>query len=263
MFDLAAVEVVEWPASYSSSMFHSFADQSASFLPFSTLSSFVQAESDEGNHNGEGSDDGSPGKSLPSLKSESFGSELGSEADDDLCTPCDGKSATLPRTGTCFCCARSQVSSIVPKATAVIDIQRPSRLSNPFFMKNETERDRVCDAFAAWWEEGSSTVALVAVIYHVRVARQWKGDEIARSDERMRTVRGMASIIANGGNVSLACACFQGKRCHGFTIRLHIHVLAATERMEVREHTGAEADMPTRPPSLALSIVANGQTQIA
>ena len=55
-------------------------------------------------------------------------------------------------------------------------------------------------------------MAQVAERYHMRIASQWKGDEIARSDERMKTVRGMASMIANGGNVAIACVYLQGKR---------------------------------------------------
>ena len=117
-FDLAANVIVEWPVSYPPSMFHSFADQSASFPRFKTLSSVVLAESDEGNDNGGGSDDGSSCTSLPSIKSVST-ADLGSDAEDELCTPCHGKSlTTLPMSGMCFCCARAAASCL---ADVVLD----------------------------------------------------------------------------------------------------------------------------------------------
>lgn len=74
-------------------------------------------------------------------------------------------------------------------------IGRGSPLGNPFVMKSEADRDRVCDQYAVWFEE------------RVKV-----GDALV-----MNELRRLYKIAKRGGLV-LGCYCAP-KRCHGETIK--------------------------------------------
>ena len=74
-------------------------------------------------------------------------------------------------------------------------IGRGSPLGNPFVMKSEADRDRVCDQYAVWFEE-----------------RVKAGDALV-----MNELRRLYKIAKRGGLV-LECYCAP-KRCHGETIK--------------------------------------------
>ena len=74
-------------------------------------------------------------------------------------------------------------------------IGRGSPLGNPFVMKSEADRDRVCDQYAVWFEE-----------------RVKAGDALV-----MNELRRLYKIAKRGGLV-LGCYCAP-KRCHGETIK--------------------------------------------
>ena len=74
-------------------------------------------------------------------------------------------------------------------------IGRGSPLGNPFVMKSEADRDRVCDQYAVWFEE-----------------------RVKAGDARvMNELRRLYKIAKRGGLV-LGCYCAP-KRCHGETIK--------------------------------------------
>lgn len=80
-------------------------------------------------------------------------------------------------------------------APGAVYIGRPSPLGNPFVMKNEAERDRVCDAYEAWFE---AQVKL-------------------KTPEVMQELRKLYKL-SKQGHVVLGCYCAP-KRCHGDTIK--------------------------------------------
>ena len=95
------------------------------------------------------------------------------------CEACDvGQAASTTRSvlGQIFCGSRAQASSSLPTGSAFFNIQRPSIFSNPFFMKSESESDKVCDAYEAWWQRGKVSVRSVAVEFNVHVAFCWQSD---------------------------------------------------------------------------------------
>ena len=81
----------------------------------------------------------------------------------------------------------------------VIPVDRTTRLGNPFHMKNETERDKVCEEYEAYFNK--------------KVAE--------KTDEKfMNDLRAIYKLAKNG-DVYLACWCYP-KRCHAETIKKFI-----------------------------------------
>ena len=74
-------------------------------------------------------------------------------------------------------------------------IGRGSPLGNPFAMKSEADRDRVCDQYQVWF------------------AQQVKDNNVLVMNELRRLYR-----IAKQGDLVLGCFCAP-KRCHGLTIK--------------------------------------------
>ena len=77
------------------------------------------------------------------------------------CQGCDGEHAEASARsilGRVLCGSRVQASSSLPSGSAIFNVQRPSILSNPFFMRSEFERSKVCDAYEAWWKRGDASV---------------------------------------------------------------------------------------------------------
>lgn len=75
-------------------------------------------------------------------------------------------------------------------------IGRPSPLGNPFFMKDESMRDEVCDRYEEWFKA-----------------------KIKNQDPKVMDL--LRSLYRDGmrdGYISLACYCAP-KRCHGDTIK--------------------------------------------
>ena len=128
---------------------------------------------------------------------------------------CDVEPAAAPTRsvlGRVSCGSRAQTSSSISCGSAAFNIQRPSILSNPFFMKSEFERDRVCDAYEAWWQKGDVSVRSVAVEFRVPVAFCWQSDleACARGSGRAEAIKDMARLVNRGIDVALRC-CEAGK----------------------------------------------------
>lgn len=72
---------------------------------------------------------------------------------------------------------------------------RPSPLGNPFYMKSEADRDRVCDQYVVWFKENL---------------------------ERLQpTLEALSAKHKAEGVLYLACFCAP-KRCHCDTIKAHL-----------------------------------------
>lgn len=79
----------------------------------------------------------------------------------------------------------------------VIPVDRGTALGNPFYMADETQRDKVCDQYQEYFDK--------------------KVKE--KTDERfMRELRAIYKIAKEEGGVYLACWCAP-KRCHAETIK--------------------------------------------
>ena len=74
-------------------------------------------------------------------------------------------------------------------------IGRGSPLGNPFRMKNESERDLVCDQYDAWFKR-----------------------KVAENDAHVMNELRRLFKIAQKGDLVLGCYC-SPKRCHGETIK--------------------------------------------
>ena len=69
----------------------------------------------------------------------------------------------------------------------VLDVRRPSILSNPFTMKkDESQRNAVCDAYQEWWRRRTATVDEICRQLGVTRAQAWSGSEVAASEDRLR-----------------------------------------------------------------------------
>jgi hypothetical protein len=75
-------------------------------------------------------------------------------------------------------------------------IGRPSPLGNPYYMANESQRDRVCDQYEAWFKQ------------RLRVEDPVVMHELAR----------LHATATRTGHLVLGCYCAP-KRCHGDTIK--------------------------------------------
>jgi hypothetical protein len=227
-FNLAAVEVVEWPKQYAQASFHASAAQPTSAPRYKDLDSLTQVDlRSAAGQQDVGTSDADSECSAPSLVSRSDISEDSFEG---------GSSPPGPskHVGECYCLSTTQVASNTPRATVVFNVKRPSEFSNPFFMSHEDHRNRVCDAYHAWWESRDATVQSIALRFDVPIARPWKGHEIARTAVRAASIVNMASVLSNGGNIALACACSQGQRCHAHTIRSEVITLSALQKVEAK-----------------------------
>lgn len=79
----------------------------------------------------------------------------------------------------------------------LIKVDRSTPLGNPFFMKNESMRDKVCDKYDDWFDkEFHSTL--------------YKNDKFLNYLHHIHNV-------AKTNNVALGCWCYP-KRCHAQTI---------------------------------------------
>lgn len=95
----------------------------------------------------------------------------------------------------------------VPKENEVLfRIDRQSPVGNPFYMHNESERDRVCEQYKFYFE---------AIIK----AYQENGLNSLVADKK-EFILYLARIVnqAKKSNVALGCWCVP-KRCHGLTIK--------------------------------------------
>ena len=102
----------------------------------------------------------------------------------------------------------------------VLDVRRPSILSNPFAMnKDESQRNSVCDAYQEWWRRRTATVDEICRQLSVTRAQAWSGSEFAASEERLRGINQLAQIVSKGHRIGLGCACPVGKRCHSELLR--------------------------------------------
>ena len=102
----------------------------------------------------------------------------------------------------------------------VLDVRRPSILSNPFtMMKDESQRNAVCDAYQEWWRRRTATVDEICRQLGVTRAQAWSGSEVAASEERLRGLNQLAQIVSKGHRIGLGCACPIGKRCHTELLR--------------------------------------------
>ena len=77
-------------------------------------------------------------------------------------------------------------------------IGRGSPLGNPFFMADESQRDKVCDQYQVWFE------AKIAA----------KDPAVMQELERLHS-------LAQQGDLILGCYCAP-KRCHGETIKAYL-----------------------------------------
>lgn len=102
----------------------------------------------------------------------------------------------------------------------VLDVRRPSILSNPFTMKkDESQRNPVCDAYQEWWRRRTATVDEICHDLGVTRDQAWSGSEIAASEDRLRGLNQLAHILSKGHRIGLGCACPVGKRCHSELLR--------------------------------------------
>lgn len=74
-------------------------------------------------------------------------------------------------------------------------VGRPSPLGNPFTMRNEADRDRVCDQYEAWFAQ-----------------------KVAHGDARVMNELRRLYRLASKGDLILGCYCAP-KRCHADTIK--------------------------------------------
>ena len=131
-----------------------------------------------------------------------------------------------------------------PKKVPMIDIRRPSIWSNPFFMKSESDRARVCAAFTAWQKRGTATVNGICKEFDTPRAAHWKGPEVAATADRIEGVKTLASVVKRGHRLALGCACPAGKQCHGWTWKAVINATAeemAQQESNLRPSSPAEA----------------------
>ena len=81
-------------------------------------------------------------------------------------------------------------------------IGRGSPLGNPFAMRSESERDKVCDQYEAWFK-----------------------DKVAQNDPSVMNELRRLYRLSKQGDVVLGCFCAP-KRCHGQTIKRFIDQFA-------------------------------------
>lgn len=74
-------------------------------------------------------------------------------------------------------------------------VGRPSPLGNPFVMRNEQDRDRVCDIYKRWFD-----------------------DKVARNDPHVMRALEYLQMLHARGDLVLGCYCAP-KRCHADTIK--------------------------------------------
>lgn len=79
-----------------------------------------------------------------------------------------------------------------------VRVDRKSALGNPFYMHNESERDLVCDQYAAYFQQ--------------RITKNNPGDPFIQELKRIQ------QLYKQYGKLRLFCWCAP-KRCHGRTIR--------------------------------------------
>ena len=83
----------------------------------------------------------------------------------------------------------------------LVKVDRTSVLGNPFFMKDESKRDEVCDKYKNHFNSKVySDMRFIAELNRIR------------------------DLIRSGKSVALACWCFP-KRCHAETIKNFLEVL--------------------------------------
>ena len=238
-FNLERVEVREYVPTLSSS---------ENEMPGLTELSAIEELDPEGAESDDDSDVSSVASDLPSLVSQSEGSDSEDEEVEvppaQTCQGCDGEHAEASARsilGRVSCVSRVQASSSLPSGSAIFNVQRPSILSNPFFMRSEFERSKVCDAYEAWWQRGDASVRSVAAEFKVPVAFCWQSDleACAKDAGRAEAVVDMARLLNRGVDVGLRC-CEQGKRCHALTLQ------ASIEREAARLRRDADADVEVR-----------------
>ena len=238
-FNLERVEVREYVPTLSSS---------ENEMPGLTELSAIEELDPEGAESDDDSDVSSVASDLPSLVSQSEGSDSEDEEVEvppaQTCQGCDGEHAEASARsilGRVSCGSRVQASSSLPSGSAIFNVQRPSILSNPFFMRSEFERSKVCDAYEAWWQRGDASVRSVAAEFKVPVAFCWQSDleACAKDAGRAEAVVDMARLLNRGVDVGLRC-CEQGKRCHALTLQ------ASIEREAARLRRDADADVEVR-----------------
>lgn len=88
------------------------------------------------------------------------------------------------------------IRTFKPDGSIVIKVDRTSILGNPFFMKNEEQRDTVCDQYDKYFNKKLFSIHF--------------SDEIDRITE-----------LAKTNDITLLCWCYP-KRCHAETIKKHI-----------------------------------------
>jgi len=79
-----------------------------------------------------------------------------------------------------------------------VRVDRKSALGNPFYMHSEAERDRVCEQYAAYFQQ--------------RIAKNNPGDPFIQELKRIQ------QLYKQYGKLRLFCWCAP-KRCHAETIR--------------------------------------------
>ena len=142
----------------------------------------------------------------------------------DLCDPCDVelgqqlKSVKAKEFGDI--CYSQMGGKDELRNIPVLDMRRPSILSNPFGMgKDESKRNLVCDAYQEWWRRRTVTVDEICVQFGIVRANSWDGLEIAASELRVRGLNQLAQIVSKGHRIAAGCACPADKRCHTEHIR--------------------------------------------
>jgi aminoglycoside phosphotransferase family enzyme len=106
------------------------------------------------------------------------------------------------------------------KEVKTIEIGRSTNLGNPFHLRNESERHRVCQAHRAWvWkvlngEETAQAAKEIAAKYKVAIASTWKKPS---TQQYLQDFENLADM-ATKETLQLQCFCKQEGReveCHG------------------------------------------------
>lgn len=78
-----------------------------------------------------------------------------------------------------------------------VRVDRNTPLGNPFFMKDEDDRDRVCDKYDNWFDDAAESVYC------------------------QRELDRLIDILHHYGKINLFCWCAP-KRCHAETIKAYL-----------------------------------------
>lgn len=90
-----------------------------------------------------------------------------------------------------------------------VRVDRASVLGNPFLMRNESERNSVCDEYAEYFD--------AIVTNNLSKLRNW-GVTSTEREQFMTELRRLYKICKQYGRLNLYCWCAP-KRCHAETIR--------------------------------------------